>query len=186
MWLQGETVHPRFLEISKAVFDAAGLAHDDLSALQKSENYSAANYFVATEAFWKTYIPFVRRVMGLADAKMSKSMRQILHSSEADHRNMHSGATYVSFIIERLFPIFMKTSGRRLKGFKIPLQKHEKDMNIHLRLLREMKDIAHQTNSTWLAACWVNYRNLYFSQTNGPEWCSEHLRRITPLSIHFG
>jgi hypothetical protein len=186
MWLQGETVHPRFLEVASAVFEAAGLAHEDLSALQRSETYSAANYFVASEAFWKAYIPFVRRVMGLAETKMSKSMRQLLHSSDADHRNMHSGASYVSFIVERLFPIFMKTSGRRLKGYKIPLQKHEKEMNIHLRLLREMKDIAHQTNSAWLAACWVNYRNLYFSQTNGPGWCSDYLRRITPPSIHFG
>jgi hypothetical protein len=186
MWLQGETVHPRFLEIATAVFEASGLPPEHLYSVQKSETYSAANYFVATDAFWKAYIPFVKRIMGLAETKMSKPMRQLLHSSEADHRNMHSGASYVSFIIERLFPIFMKTAGRKLRGYKVPLPKREEEINIHLRLLREMKDMAHQTNSVWLAACWANYRNLYFSQTNGADWCSTYLRRITPPSINFG
>jgi hypothetical protein len=186
MWLQGETAHPRFLEVTKAVFEASGLPLDYMNSLQHSDTYSAANYFVGSEQFWKLYIPFVQRVMGLAETKMPTDMLKLMHSSEADERNMHSGATYISFIVERLFPIFMKTAGRRLKGYKIPVKVHEQDMNVHLRLLREMKDIAHQTNSVWLAACWANYRNLYFNQTNGPGWCAKHLRRITPPSISFG
>jgi hypothetical protein len=186
MWLQGETCHPRFLEISKAVFEAAGLSKEYLISLQHSSSYSASNYFIATDAFWKAYIPFVQRIIGLAETKMSAPMRQLLNSSDADPRRMHSGASYVSFIVERLLPIFMKTSGRKLKGYKIPLPKREEDMNGHLRLLREMKDMAHQTNSKWLAVCWTNYRNLYFSQTNGAEWCAEHVRHITPTSVNFG
>jgi hypothetical protein len=59
-------------------------------------------------------------------------------------------------------------------------------MNVHLRLLREMKDVAHRTRSAWLAACWVNYRNLYFSQSNGKEWCATHLRNVTPTTVRFG
>lgn len=185
MWLQGETAHPRFLDISKAVFEASGVNAAHLSSIQHSSFYSAANYFIATDAFWKVYIPFVRRIIGLAEAKMSSSMQQLMHSSEADPRSMHAGANYISFIIERLFPLFMQTAGRKLKGHKVALPKREADMNIHLRLLREMKDVAHQTKSSWLAACWVNYRNLYLGQTNGHDWCSKHLRNITPPSINF-
>jgi hypothetical protein len=185
MWVQGEAVHPRFLDMSKAVFEASGLNAGHLSSIQHSSRYSAANYFIATDAFWKVYIPFVRRIIGLAEAKMSSPMQQLMHSSEADPQNMHAGANYISFIIERLFPLFMQTAGHKLKGHKVALPKREADMNVHLRLLREMKDVAYQTKSPWLAACWVNYRNLYLGQVNGFTWCSKHLRNITPPSISF-
>jgi hypothetical protein len=53
-------------------------------------------------------------------------------------------------------------------------------------LLREMKDVAHRTQSAWLAACWVNYRNLYLGQTQPKLWIQKHLRAITPTEIKFG
>lgn len=186
MWLQGESCHPRFLEVAEAVCTAAGFPVEDLQAVEASEMFSAANYFVGTHKFWSLYLAFVSRAMGLSDSRMSKDMRELLHSPEADRRLKHNGATYVSFVVERLFPIFMKTSGRHLKKFKITLPERETEMNVHLRLLREMKDVAHKTRSAWLAACWVNYRNLYFSQSNGKEWCATHLRNVTPTTVRFG
>jgi hypothetical protein len=99
---------------------------------------------------------------------------------------MHNGATYVVFIIERLLPIFLKTSGRHLKTFKIALPGKEAELNVHIRLLREMKDVAHKTKSAWLDACWINYRNLYFAQSRSREWCATHLRNVTPTSVRFG
>lgn len=186
MWLQGETCHPRFLEVAKAVFAAANLPEEELRALEQSEMFSAANYFVGSNKFWSLYLAFVKRVIGLADSRMSDEMKQLLHSSEADQRFMHNGATYVSFVVERLFPLFMKTAGRRLKKFKYKLPAKEAESNVHLRLLREMRDVAHKTNSAWLAACWINYRNLYFAQSNGKEWCAKYLRTITPTTVQFG
>jgi hypothetical protein len=46
--------------------------------------------------------------------------------------------------------------------------------------------VAHNTQSTWLIACWVNYRNLYLHQSRGKAWCQKHLREITPVDIRFG
>ena len=34
-------------------------------------------------------------------------------------------------------------------------------------------------------ACWVNYRNLYLSQTNSKAWCEKYLRNITPTEVRF-
>lgn len=186
MWLQGETCHPRFLELARAVFAAADLPEDDLIAVEPSAMFSAANYFVGSQKFWSLYLAFVRRVMGLSDSRLSREMRELLHSPEADKRAMHNGATYVVFIIERLLPIFLKTSGRHLKTFKIALPGKEAELNVHIRLLREMKDVAHKTKSAWLAACWINYRNLYFAQSSSREWCATHLRNVTPTSVRFG
>ena len=185
MWVQGETTHPQFLEISRAVFEAAGLPVNELDTLTPSDTFSAANYFVGSKRFWDLYIPFIRRVMGLAEHKLSPATRDLLHSSKADRMNAHGGATYVSFIVERLFPLFLKTAGRKLKAHKVVLPKRETELNVHLKLLREMKDMACSTRSPWLAACWINYRNLYLNQMHGSEWCQTYLRAITPASIRL-
>ena len=44
---------------------------------------------------------------------------------------------------------------------------------------------AKAASPAWLAACWVNYRNLYLMQVNGKEWCDKYLRSITPTEITF-
>jgi len=185
MWLQGETSHPNFVEIVKAFFQAAGLDDKEIMSIHPSGIYSAANYFVATPAFWARFIPYVRKVLVTADKKLPPMVRDVLHSKVADDKGLHGGATYIPFIVERLFGLFMRTEGKDLKGYKIALPERERELNVHLKLLREMKDVAHRTQSAWLAACWVNYRNLYLSQTNTKAWCDKYLRAITPTEVRF-
>ena len=185
LWLQGETTHPNFLAISQAVFQAAGLPAEELLTLVPSNQYSSANYFVGTPKFWAEYLPWVKGIVNLANKKLPPQIRDLMHSPKADINDLHSGATYLPFIIERLFPIFMKTKGQNLKGFQIPLPEKDRELNVHLKLLREMKDVACKTKSAWLIACWVNYRNLYLTQVNKKEWCKKYLRIITPTSIKF-
>ena len=184
-WLQGETAHPQFFALCQAVFKAAGLPEEDLTSISPSDQFSASNYFVATPRFWQTYLAWINQVLSAANKKLPPNIRDMMHSKMADDRDLHKGATYVPFIVERLFPVFMKTAGKGLKGFKIPLPERERELNVHLKLLREMKDVAHRTKSAWLAACWVNYRNLYLTQTKGKEWCTKYLRTITPTEIKF-
>ncbi len=186
MWLQGEISHPNFLELVTAFFNAAGLDAKELKEIQPSSSFSAANYFIASAKFWDKFIPFIKKALVTADKRMPPAVRDLLHSKVADDKGLHAGATYIPFIVERLFIAFMRTEGKDLKAFKVMLPERERELNVHLKLLREMKDVAHRTKSAWLAACWVNYRNLYFSQTNGKEWCEKHLRAITPTEVLFG
>jgi hypothetical protein len=185
MWLQGETAHPDFLALCKSFFNAAGLDESELISVQTSGSYSAANYFVASPKFWQRYLTFVRKTLAAADKAMPAKDRDLLHSRMADDRNLHGGATYLPFVVERLFPVFMRSEGKDLKAYKIALPERERELNVHLKLLREMKDVSHRTQSAWLAACWVNYRNLYLSQTNGKAWCEKYLRNITPTEVRF-
>ena len=185
MWLQGETAHPRFLEVVAAFLKAAGLEDQERISVQPSSAFSAANYFVGSPAFWSRYIQFIKKALVAADRHMPPDLRDLMHSRMADDRNLHAGATYVPFIVERLFAVFMRTDGKDLKPFKIALPERERELNVHLKLLREMKDVAHRTKSAWLAACWVNYRNLYFSQTSGKAWCDKHLKAVTPTEVQF-
>jgi hypothetical protein len=186
MWLQGEISHPKFLEIATAIFNAVGLDTKEFREIEPSTSFAAANYFVASPKFWDKFIPFVKRVLVTADKRLPPAIRDLIHSKVADDKGLHAGATYVPFIVERLFVAFMRTEGKDLKSFKVALPERERELNVHLKLLREMKDVAHRTKSAWLAACWVNYRNLYFSQTNGKEWCEKNLRTITPTEVLFG
>ena len=184
-WLQGETAHPHFVALSKGVFQVTGLPLEQITSLAGSEQFSCANYFVGSPRFWALYLPWVNQVLSVANKKLPPKVRDLLHSSQADARDLHKGATYVPFIVERLLPVFMKTAGKELKGFKIALPERERELNVHLKLLREMKDVALRTKSVWLAACWVNYRNLYLTQTNSKEWCKKYLSLITPTDITF-
>ncbi|MBU3626645.1 hypothetical protein ICN48_10430 [Polynucleobacter sp. JS-Safj-400b-B2] len=184
-WLQGETAHPQFFALSQAVFQVTGLPVDELTSLSSSEQFSATNFLVATPKFWAAYLPWVRDILSLANKKLPPKVRDLMHSPMADKQGIHNGATYVPFIVERLFPVFMKTAGKSMKSYKIALPERERELNVHLKLLREMKDVAHRTKSAWLGVCWVNYRNLYLTQINGKEWAKTYLRTITPTDIKF-
>jgi hypothetical protein len=184
-WLQGETAHPQFFALCQAIFKVTGLPEEYLTAICPSDQFSASNYFVATPRFWQSYLAWINQVLSVANKKLPPNIRDMMHSKMADDRDLHKGATYAPFIVERLFPVFMKTAGKGLKGFKIPLPERERELNVHLKLLREIKDVAHRTKSAWLATCWVNYRNLYLTQTKGKEWCTKYLRTITPTEIKF-
>ena len=185
LWLQGAPLHPKFLEVCQVFFKAVGLPLESLTSIEPISATSSANFFIATPQFWSLYLPWVKNLLNTANKKMPADMRDLMHSSAADDKNFHGGATYVPFIVERLLPIFLKTVGSSLKAHKCNLIEPLKKMDVHLRLLREMKDVAHRTNSPWLAACWVNYRNLYLTQTKGALWCKTYLRQITPEKITF-
>ncbi len=182
---QAETAHPRFLEVARAVFAAADLPATELDAMLPSDRWSAANYFVGTPKFWSLYLPFIRGILVKAEKKLGPEMRALLHSTGADNRGLHGGSTYVPFIVERLFPLFLRTVGRKLKAQQVTLPRREAELNVHLKLLREMKDVAHRTKSAWLAACWVNYRNLYLTQLHGKAWAQRYLRAVTPTDVRF-
>jgi hypothetical protein len=185
LWLQGETAHPNFLVLCKEVFEVAGLPAALLTEIQPSAEFASANLFVATPAFWERYISFVARVLVAADRKLSPTTRAILYSSAADQKGVHANATYIPFLIERLFSIFLCTEGSRFKAYKTSLRGQAAAGNAHLKLLGEMKDVAHRTKSFWMAACWVNYRNLYLSKLHGNTWSKKYLKNITPSAIAF-
>ena len=185
MWLQGEVSHPQFLALVQEIFKVTGLPLDTLIAIESGESVSAANYFVGTPRFWQAYLVWVQNILTVANKKLPPKIRDLMHSSVADDRNLHGGASYVPFIVERLFPLFMKLHSDQIKGFKILIPEREKELNVHVKLLREMKEMAHKTRSAWLAACWVNYRNLYLMQVKGKDWCQNYLNKITPIEIKF-
>lgn len=185
LWVQGETAHPRFVELSRAFLVAAGLPGEAVDAIEPSAHYSTANYFVGTPAFWSAYLPFVRGAIRRADANLSAEDKAALHSTAADDRMVHKGCTYMPFIVERLFPLFLRTAGAHLSGFKLPLPIPEDELNVHQKMLREMKDQACRDRSSWLAACWVNYRSLYLQQQHGRQWAQRYLRQVTPGEIRF-
>lgn len=183
LWLQGETTHPQFLDLTKAFFKATELPEEYLTSIASSEEFATANYFVGSPKFWSAYLPWVTNVLAAANKKMAPKLRDLMHSKMTE--GPHKGLSYVPFILERLFPVFLKTAGKDLSHTKILLPAVENQLNVHLKLLREVKNLAHNTKSAWLAAVWVNYRNLYFMQTNGKDWCSKYLRSITPTDIKF-
>jgi len=185
LWLQGETTHPNFLVLCREFFESADLPVELLTDVYPSKLFSSANYFVGTPAFWERYLKFVGITLALANKKLTPTTRAILYSSTADKRGMHAESSYIPFIIERLFAVFLMQQGKDIKAFKLPLQLPESRLNVHLTMLRQMKDVAHAQKSLWLTACWANYRSLYLSTMRDKEWIKKHLKAVTPSATRF-
>ena len=184
-WQQGVPSHPAFIELCTAVFKAAGLDPAELTGVQASSTVSTCNYFVGSPAFWSAYLPWVRGVLDRARAKLPAPVLKMLDSPLSDPKNRHAGSSYWPFIVERLLPVFLRSAGAELKTHKVALPEVEKRLNTHLQRLREMKDVAHRTQSRWLYACWLNYRNLYLLQTAGADWCKRFLPLISTTELEF-
>jgi hypothetical protein len=185
LWQQGLVVHPGFRELCQAVLEAAGMESKQLDAIMPSQAFSTCNYFVGSHAFWSSYLPFVRELIDRARATLPTAVLRVLDSSAGDPRNMHAGSSYWPFIVERLLPAYLRGPGASLKVRKLALPEPESRLNSHLRRLREMKDVAHNTRSQWLYSCWLHYRNMYLLQANGRDWCLRYLPQLTPAEIVF-
>lgn len=185
LWLQGETAHPNFLILCREFFQAAGLDEGAFTQLEPSSGFAASNYFVASPDFWDDYLRFISEAVEKAEKNMSATAKALVYSSSADRMVMHAGASYMPFIIERLFTVYLKHTQGRFKVHKFPCAQPEAALNVHLKLLRQMKDVAIGGRSLWLTTCWINYRNLYLQQSHGGKWCNRYLREITPVNVRF-
>ena len=134
LWLQGEIAHPRFLEVCVAFFKATKLPLETLSAIVPGDQYATANYFVGTPRFWELYLPWVAELFKVANKNMPPKERDLMHAKATD--GAHKGMSLMPFILERLFPIFMKTAGKELSYQKIALPALDAQLNVHLKLLR--------------------------------------------------
>lgn len=185
LWLQGETSHPNFLVLCQEFFEVAGISLDNTKAFVPSNLFAASNYFVASPKFWAAYLKFVGDAIAKAEAGMSKTAKAMIYSSAADRIGVHAGASYLPFIVERLFAVFLAENQGAFSAYKYSLPVKEESLNVHLKLLRQMKDLAIKNKSLWLATCWVNYRNLYMSNSYGADWCRKYLKNITPTEFKY-
>jgi hypothetical protein len=187
LWAQGETAHPDFISLNEKVFELIGLPHNLLlEEIHPRTAFAATNSFVGSTKFWQAYMTFVENILDQVSKKGGKELIEKLHCSSADVKGVHAGATYLPFIVERLFSVFLNSEeAKGLKAIKYALPEAEKQMNVHLKHLREMKDAAWKSKSVWMASCWLNYRNLYLTQRHGVKWAKKYLPIISPRKLVF-
>lgn len=183
-WMHGESTHPKFLCLAAEVFRNADLNVDLLNYMHPSNAFASANYIIAKPTFWERYIGFVDNIM---DAAMkNKLLRERLLSKDADERDVHAGACYIPFFVERLFSLFLTLPvSSEFNCIKYPVPAPEKKIGLHPRKLREMKDAACHTRSQWLAGCWLAYRTLYLNRTEGSKNDRVHLPAISNPDFRF-
>ena len=184
LWMHGETRHPGLLDVAQAVFVKAGLDPQLCHQVAPADLFATANFFVATPRFWAAYLAFVESVVQPALADPDLGPRVL--SNRADPKGIHVGASYLPFIIERLFGAFLETDeGRSFSSMQYPVAAEKYRLNPHLRRLHQMKQAAWQTRSGWMMQCWMGYRNLYLELMNGAEWAASHLPGISSEPISF-
>lgn len=186
LWHQGETAHPGFLDLCREFFLAADLSPTLLDAMYPAKVYSAANYIVATPTFWHAYIGFIDTLLERVGQQAAPELLARLHSSTADAKGRHAGATYLPFIVERLFSVFLLSEAAA--GFRVhkyPLPAREQKLNAHLMVLREQKELLCQQHNRKLASWWLSHRALYFLAEHGRDWARQYLPPISPEEIRY-
>jgi len=182
-WWHGEVAHPDLLEVANAFLNAAGLSASELNRLTPAREFSMCNYFVGSARFWQSYLPFVEQALHRADLNMPPALRNKMHSEDADWRKLHHASTYVPFIVERLFTVFLHSYSRHLKVQKIPCPLGESNMSDDLRELRNMKDVAVLSRSKTILAMWQEKRCEYFRKTSNAWWCERYLDRLMAAPV---
>lgn len=180
LWCQGETSHPEFLSLSHDFLQASGLTTRLLDEILPSGMFATANYFVATPDFWHAYLTFIQETLDKAEAGLLPAARTVLFSSLADPRGMHARATYLPFIVERLFSVFLAASAARFKAFKYAAISPESRFNEHVRTIREIKDKAIFSKDKELLRYWNGYRNCYLMLVHRQRWIAQFQHAIMP------
>jgi len=186
-WLEGAGNHPDFALLAREFLKASGLGVELFEAVTPARLFGSAQFVVATPEFWETYLDFVQSTLKTANQKLNKTARAMLNSEWRSDEPGSAPSTYLRLVLDRLFSTFLMLPGNEeWKAFKYTVPEREPKLDVHLRLLREMKDLAIAQNSYWEAACWVNYRNLYLMQVQPREWLEQNLGVVTPQTLRFG
>jgi hypothetical protein len=183
-WMQYEIEHPGLIELAQKLFPQAGINPLNLINIQKSTEFFADGVIVGNSNFWKIYNDLAKKLVSASKSLGGDAQKQ-LYEVRQDEKSLLGRTSRLGLLIQASVPLMIKTSATPLKAHKIHMESRDRDQNVHQQLLKEMKDVAHRTQSSWLAACWINYRNLYLNQTQGKAWSQKHLRHITPTEIRF-
>lgn len=187
LWLEGAGSYPDFALLAREFLKASGLGVELIEAVTPSRLFGSGQFIVATPQFWEAYLDFVQGTLTTANQKLNKTARAMLNTEWRSDEPGSAPATYLRLVLDRLFSTFLMLPGNEdWKALKYAVPVREPKLDVHLRLLREMKDLAIAQNSYWEAACWVNYRNLYLMQVQPREWLEQNLASVTPQTLRFG
>lgn len=169
LWVQGSTAHPNFIPLVEQLLDAVGMDKRMVSAYRHTRIMAAANYFVGSQRFWEAYMQFIEDFLAKAEKNAPPALLQALKNTNADPRNLHAGANYFPFIIERLLTEFIIAQNGKLACFKIELGNKKARLPANAQDLEWLKNQALERKDEKLLRIWVNYRNLYFKSLYGNQ-----------------
>lgn len=169
LWVQGSTAHPNFIPLVEQLLDAVGMDKRMVSAYRHTRIMAAANYFVGSQRFWDAYMQFIEEFLAKAAKNASPALLQALKNTNADPRNLHAGANYFPFIIERLLTEFIISQSGKLACFKIELGNKKARLPANAQDLEWLKNQALERKDEKLLRIWANYRNLYFKSLYGNQ-----------------
>lgn len=111
VWEQGEFYHPGIRDISQKLVEQAGIDLDLKSWPEPRETFAFCNYWAGNAVFWGKYMDFTGKIARILREGLDESDRIFLHSIASRTNNF----SYIAFIMERLFSVFITDAASRLK-----------------------------------------------------------------------
>ena len=167
VWEQSDFFHKGIKRVTIAAFRAGGY---DTSVFDKvMTDYTCyCSYFIATKAFWKDYILFVRDIKKKLD-ELTGEDGEIYNSVSNYHRDQKLGL--FPFIVERLLPTFLY-----LKNYKVYNKPYDCTVykgqisNTHigaLESLYKLKAFSQKNSAPDILKCWQILRVFAISERPG-------------------
>ena len=118
VWECGEYFHPGLKEIVKNIFHKIGYDISLDKIVNNHEDTLYCNYWVGNEKFWKMYIEFCEPV----HLYIENSLDPILEEKILKQADPSIKASFIPFIMERLFTTLLYVKGKNIKAS--PLKFH--------------------------------------------------------------
>ncbi len=99
VWAQGDHFHPGLSELAQDVFQTIGYDFSLAEMVNSEADTAFCNYWIAKPTFWRTYIPYLTPILELAVSTKHPALAARLNAPVP----RHPSATYLTFILERVF-----------------------------------------------------------------------------------
>jgi hypothetical protein len=131
VWLQGEACHPGLIEFAQSIMNR--LRYDiDLRAIENSHDTALyCNFWVGNAQFWDQYMEFTKPIFDYLRTRLSDEEKRFLNRPADKARD--ATATYLSFIMERLFSTFL-VSHKKIRSLSYEYPCRE------LQIIQTMRD----------------------------------------------
>lgn len=175
-----------FLEVKgmeplmELVLKAVGEGQSQVNHLRWASEFHSFPAAIGTSMFWMGFFSYVDEIANKVLKDADPDAQRLLAQPVESNSGHHSSETYRGLLCRQLFPFFLRQEAANLKAIKLPVPLREQTLNIHVRTLRQLREASVRSNAPWLAAAWLNYRNLYLLGANGRAWCDQNLSVISP------
>ena len=168
-WEQGDMYHPGISEIGNSFLRKIGSEDPDVRSILLDRTVTTyANYVVGNTKFWDQFMEFSERLF--TEAEKDPVFKDQVFGPGHSNYGPDPSLPMFTFLIERLLPTFLDSSGLRVKACDAPYinpQKKYAEVAGDIMVLSDLKMAINKYDSDELYNIWNYYRQRFLADHPG-------------------